>query len=449
VVKALAAIVVAGAAVRFATLDAQSFWQDEGLTVLLLREDLAGMWRGVLDIEATPPLYHLLAWGWTRATGVGEVGVRSLSALLGTVTIVVAYGIGARLGAMRAGLAAALLVAFNPFLVWFSQEARAYALLSLLTALATLLWLRALSDESRRSALGWGVAGALALLTHYFAAFLLVPQACVLLWRTRAALLGCVPIALAALALVPVALEQRDAPVSWVSLDPFKTRAFDVPKHFLAGPFGSPVDAAVAVCGLLVAAGAVLALARPAPGVRALAGTLVAAAGLPFVLALAGADYVLDRYFVPTLVPLLALSAAGFATLRRGVLASGAVAALFAAFTVTWIADPELHRENWREVAERVRAAGPGTVVVTSVEGVWPLRAYLDEPPEVSGPTPARTVFAVSPWRFGKPRPPTPALPGFEPAERDELPTITLLRYEGGGEVAPPPGAGSAAFIVR
>ncbi|MGH2943581.1 MAG: glycosyltransferase family 39 protein, partial [Solirubrobacteraceae bacterium] len=150
-------MIVAGAVLRFATLDTQSLWYDEAVTAHLLRMDLPALLRAIPDSESSPPLYYVLAWLWTHIAGTGEVGLRSLSALFGTATIGVAWALGRRLGAERAGLAAAALVAFNPMLVWFSQEARAYALLALLGALSALLWLRAL--ERPRAAgrlLAWG-----------------------------------------------------------------------------------------------------------------------------------------------------------------------------------------------------------------------------------------------------------------------------------------------------
>ena len=139
----------------------------------------AGLLRAIPDSESTPPLYYVLAWLWTQVVGTGEVGLRSLSALLGTATIVVVWALGRRLGGERAGLAAAALVAFNPMLVWFSQEARGYALLALLGALSALLWLRALERprDGARALLAWGAVAALALATHYYAIFLIAPQA--------------------------------------------------------------------------------------------------------------------------------------------------------------------------------------------------------------------------------------------------------------------------------
>src|SRR5688572_13338466 len=86
-VALLTGLIAAGAALRFATLDLQSFWVDEGATVLLLRDDFGGMLDGLTVTEKTPPLYYVLAWLWTRPFGTGEVGVRSLSALVGVLTI--------------------------------------------------------------------------------------------------------------------------------------------------------------------------------------------------------------------------------------------------------------------------------------------------------------------------------------------------------------------------
>jgi mannosyltransferase len=123
--QALVGLTAVAAALRFATLGVQSFWFDEAVTVGLVERDLGEMLERIPDSESTPPLYYLLAWGWTTLVGTGEVGLRSLSALLGTATVPVAYAAARTLVSRRAGLVAAALVAVNPFLVWYSQEGRA------------------------------------------------------------------------------------------------------------------------------------------------------------------------------------------------------------------------------------------------------------------------------------------------------------------------------------
>src|SRR5437870_5379110 len=144
----LAGLVLAGAALRFSTLDVQSFWLDEAYTATLLGHDFGGMLGALPNSESTPPLYYVLAWLWSKPFGTGEVGLRSLSALFGTLTIPVVYAAARELVSERAGLVAAALAAVNPYLVWFSQEARSYALLALLGALSFLYFARAWRDSS-------------------------------------------------------------------------------------------------------------------------------------------------------------------------------------------------------------------------------------------------------------------------------------------------------------
>ena len=56
----LAAIVVAGAVLRFATLATQSFWLDEAIAINSARLDLGGMIDSLAHTEGNPPFYFLL-----------------------------------------------------------------------------------------------------------------------------------------------------------------------------------------------------------------------------------------------------------------------------------------------------------------------------------------------------------------------------------------------------
>ena len=72
--------------------------------------------------------YLLVAWPWAKVFGTGEVGLRSLSAGLGVGLVPLIYLCGNELVSRRAGLVAAAFAAVNPFMVWYSQEAREYML---------------------------------------------------------------------------------------------------------------------------------------------------------------------------------------------------------------------------------------------------------------------------------------------------------------------------------
>jgi len=65
----------------------------------------------------------------------------------------------------------------SPFLVWYAQEARSYSLFALLTACTVLFLGRALRAPRESAYLGWAVSSGLAIATHYFAVFVVVPEA--------------------------------------------------------------------------------------------------------------------------------------------------------------------------------------------------------------------------------------------------------------------------------
>ncbi|MEA2309814.1 MAG: mannosyltransferase, partial [Thermoleophilaceae bacterium] len=247
----LAGIVVLAAALRLWRLGHQSYWLDEAFTVNTVRRDFGGMLDGVRHTESTPPLYYTLAWVWERIFGAGEVGLRSLSAVIGIATVPVAYLAARARGSERAALIAAALFAVNPYLVWYSQEARAYALLVLLCTASLLFFLRTEHEHSvkgtvpltRRSLWLWALFSSLALLTHYFAAFLVVPEAAWLLWRHRSRAVGlavAAPLAVGA-ALLPLAIAQRDAGHTLFIGDiPFGRRLVSIPKKVATGELGTP-----------------------------------------------------------------------------------------------------------------------------------------------------------------------------------------------------------------
>src|SRR5687767_8498085 len=84
----LGAITLAGALARFATLDLQGFHHDEAVTAgRVIQPGLVDTLDWVVRSERSPPLYYVLAWPWAKLFGNGEVGLRSLSALIGTATI--------------------------------------------------------------------------------------------------------------------------------------------------------------------------------------------------------------------------------------------------------------------------------------------------------------------------------------------------------------------------
>jgi mannosyltransferase len=122
------AVLLVALAVRFYGLAYHSLWFDEVMSTFWAAKPADEIWRVGLSLtqDKHPPFYYLALHGWTALFGPGDVAVRSLGVLLGALAVLPVYGIGKALGGVRAGAFAALLVALNPFLVWYSQEARMF-----------------------------------------------------------------------------------------------------------------------------------------------------------------------------------------------------------------------------------------------------------------------------------------------------------------------------------
>lgn len=383
-----------GAGLRFATLGVQSYHHDEIVTASrVLRVGFGHAMDAVGFSESAPPLYYALAWIWTQATGNGEWGLRSLSALAGVATIPVGFFLGRELRDARAGVIAAALVAVNPMLLWYSQEARAYALLGLFCALALLFCVRALRRGERRDFVLWGVFSALALATHYFAVFPLVAEVLLLARRRgRAIVSGLWIVALAVLALAPLAIHQMSyGHAEWIGKFSLGHRIGEVAVTFMVGETGDVIGRvehpgpALLPLALIAAAFALLLLRGTRAERRAAFVPLAVAAttvGIPLLLAVfsTSKDYFLARNLLPALVPLLAAVAVALSaerSRRLGAAIAIALVAYFLAFSVHASTAPELQRPDWRAVAEHLGEPEGPRATVTWVLGEAPLRFYL------------------------------------------------------------------------
>lgn len=449
------ALTVLGAALRFPTLDRQSFWLDELVTVSLLDRGLGDILHEVPRTEATPYLYYLVAWAWSSVFGLGEVGLRSLSALAGTATIPVAYLAGGVLVSRCTGVLAAALVATNPFLVWYSQEARSYALLALWCAGSVLAF--GLALRGRRGGLaGWAVVSALAIATHYFAVFVVAAEAVWLLLRARparrATVVACLVPAATLLAHVPLVLAQRGNGEA-VAGSSLAARIAGIPKNLVVG-YSFPAEAlGSALAALLVLLGAALVVRLHPPERRdaLVAGSLAGAAVLtPVVLALAGVDFVIARNTIAAVVPAAVCLGAGYAADRAGIAAAAALCALCAAIAVAPSVDRTYGRTDWRgaAVALRMTAGRPRAVVVTPYMSRTLWRPYLPglAEPATSGAV-VRDIAAVGlategGYSAGSLAPPTVStprpVPGFRVVAVERKPTYTLVLYRADRPTAVP-----------
>lgn len=188
-------------------LDAKAFWWDESLSLQRAEQPLLDILRGVLwirdgfssllTIDQHPFFSFLLQGALIRTAGESEFVVR-YAAAMGATLLVPSLWVLARWLVRRdvappaAPWLAVLLGAISPFLLWYGQEARPYALWAALAVLTTYLALRATENRELdgRFAIGFVVAEAIFLTTHYYAVLLLPVHALILFaWLARRHLL--------------------------------------------------------------------------------------------------------------------------------------------------------------------------------------------------------------------------------------------------------------------
>jgi uncharacterized membrane protein len=388
-------LTVLAAALRFATLGVQSYHHDEVVTASrVLRAGFGHAMHAVWFSESTPPVYYALAWVWMQLTGTGEFGLRTVSALAGVATVPVAYLIGVELRGRRAGLWAAALVAVNPMMLWYSQEARAYALVALLGALSALYWLRAERRGRRRDYVWWGIWSGLAIATHYFVAFPILAEALMLLRRRglRESLAGMAILAGLALAVAPVAIHQMAlGHAEWIGSFTLGHRLAETAATFVTGETGDiiarPERPWLAFVPLALSLGALALLLRKRAGRERRAASrpllLVAAAiGIPVAIALldASKNFVLARNLIPALVPLLAaigIAIASPASRRLGTAIGALLVAYSLGFSILASTDEDFQRPNWSTVAAHIGEPRGPRAMVTWTLGEAPLRFYL------------------------------------------------------------------------
>jgi mannosyltransferase len=160
-------------------------WGDEAISLGIASHPLGAI-PGILRHDGSAPLYYMVLHVWTSTFGSGEIAAHLLSLLLGLLTVPVAMWAGWSLFGRRAGMAAAVLFAFSPFLTHYAEEVQPYELLALLGLIATACFLHAFVRRRRGFRVPLALALALGLYTSFWAIFFWggAAAALLMLWRS-------------------------------------------------------------------------------------------------------------------------------------------------------------------------------------------------------------------------------------------------------------------------
>lgn len=434
---ALLAVVALAALLRLIGLGAEPLWLDEAFTWRWAHLPWDELWGPAARTETNPPLWFAIERLVLVALGPGEAALRLPAALLGVAAVPLGFLLARRLAGERAGLVAALLLAADPLLVAYSQEARGYALLvagTLLAAWGVLAHLDGAGPAAGRGmdalaaagprllpALAFAAGSAAALWAHNTG--LLVPLlgnlAALLLWLGHGADRRLLPPWIAANLLaflpwlwwLPMLLEQAGGAVNvgWIRQpSPLGALAATARLH---GPHALPLaPAPAALLGLPILALAAWAALRLRGRGLVL---LLPAAGLPVALYLLGLlvrPVWIERALLPAATAALVLAGIGLAAIGPRKLRAALLALLLlprAADLAAWHLRPQ--KLAWPEAAAMVGGElRPGDAILLLPHIYhWPWAYYAAQ----AGLPAAALGVVVGP-------PPPPGSPLVEPVDR-------------------------------
>ena len=146
----------------------QSLWLDESIGAYAVKNfTYQGIFEHFLTFDNHPPLYYLILKFWTDIFGYSEISIRFPSIIFGVGTVYITYLVVIRLASyglcvaglkkknnaqlvtcnMLTALTVLLLLATSPLHIYYSQEARMYAMAGFFATLSIYSFLQIIKDK--------------------------------------------------------------------------------------------------------------------------------------------------------------------------------------------------------------------------------------------------------------------------------------------------------------
>jgi 4-amino-4-deoxy-L-arabinose transferase-like glycosyltransferase len=169
-------IILIGVFFRIYRLGEQSLWLDEARSFQRANQGIHALWVNQPK-ESNPPLYDILFHFYLRISGKNnEFALRFLSALIGILLIPLIFFTGKHIFGVKAGLISALIVAISPQHIYYSQDAKMYALLALLSLASFSSYYLALEKNGYLHWASYIITTIALIYTHNMGIFLFLAQ---------------------------------------------------------------------------------------------------------------------------------------------------------------------------------------------------------------------------------------------------------------------------------
>jgi len=170
----LLAILLLGLFLRVFDLSKESVWLDEGYSIKVANLNLFNIVEEISRNDSHPPLYYFVLHYWIKLFGDSEFSARFPSVIFGFFAIFMIYKVGSLIFDKEVGIFSSLIIGLSTFHIYYSQEARMYSLISLLTLLSIYFFIKLLRERSLIASIGYILSTILLMYTHVYGLFIII-----------------------------------------------------------------------------------------------------------------------------------------------------------------------------------------------------------------------------------------------------------------------------------
>jgi len=186
-------VLILGFTLRLYEIKKNNLWFDELLSNIYTYQFTTSraQWHGISKIsyfsnviggETHSILYNLLVYIYSFFFG-GWESVRYLSLFFSMLSLIIFYRLSRLFLNQKESICALIIMAFNPFQIWYAQEARAFALSGFLAISMIYLYIKALRTNKLSYWIYFSIAGIANVYSNYHSFFLIIVSGLILLLK--------------------------------------------------------------------------------------------------------------------------------------------------------------------------------------------------------------------------------------------------------------------------
>ncbi|MDP1800385.1 MAG: glycosyltransferase family 39 protein [Bacteroidota bacterium] len=176
-----ALIIIANVILKSFFLDATPFWYDEMISVKDTQLDF-GHIKHEAEWDNNPPFYYYCLWVWHSVIPVSEFNSRFLSVLFVAFAIGLFYLFARKYFDNKTAIASSIFLTLSNFILFYSQETRAYSLVLLLAVISTIQFFKYINEPKLFNLILLSLISFLIIYTHYLAGLIVFIQYLIILF---------------------------------------------------------------------------------------------------------------------------------------------------------------------------------------------------------------------------------------------------------------------------